>query len=98
MCNIQKKKKKRRRKHEARIPISRGVKKGDEKEQEDQFILTWITEQPSNVIWREWLFGRGVLRSLREPRVARLDTEFVMWPGDKGIDICWHLLSAAGSK
>lgn len=92
------KKKRGGRKHQAHIPISRGMKKRDGKEQEDRFILTWITEQPSNVIWREWLFGREVLRSLREPRVAKLDTVFVMWPGDKGTDICWHLLSAAGSK
>lgn len=65
------------------------MEKGDEKEQGDhQFISIWITAQESNAIKWEWLFSRGVLRSLGEPQIARLDTVFVMWLGDKGIDIC----------
>lgn len=65
------------------------MENGDEKEQGDhQFISIWIMAQESNAIKWEWLFSRGVLRSLRELQIARLDTVFVMWLGDKGIDIC----------
>lgn len=71
-------------------------KKG--KEGDHQFISIWIMAQESNAIKWERLFSRGVLRSLRQPQISSLDTVFVTRPGDKGKDICWHLLSAAGSK
>lgn len=58
------------------------------KELEDhQFISIWITAQESNAIKWEWLLSEGSLRSLGEPQIARLDTVFVMWPGDKGVDV-----------
>lgn len=42
----------------------------------------------SNTIKWEWLFSKGVLRSLRESQIAKCDTVYVMqWGGDKGIDI-----------
>lgn len=64
------------------------MEKGDEKEQGDHwFILIWIMAQESNAIKWEWLLSRAVLRSLREPPIAKLDTVFVMWLGDKGTDI-----------
>lgn len=75
------------------------MENADEKELEDhQFISIWITAQESNAIKWEWLLSEGSLRSLGEPQIARLDTVFVMWPGDKGVDVRWHLLSAAGRK
>lgn len=81
--------KKRKKKNTHTIAIYGAMEKGDEKEQGDhQFISIWIVAQESNAIKWEWLFSRGVLRSLREPQIARLDTVFVMWLGDKGIDIC----------
>ena len=84
MCKTEKKRKK-----TEPVAIYGAMGKGDEKEQGDhQFISIWITAQKSNAIKWEWLFSRGVLRSLREPQIARLDTVFVMWLGDKGIDIC----------
>lgn len=73
-------------------------KKGDEKEREDQ--LSWYGSWHNNLML---LSGNGC--SVEECwgasgslGVVRLDTVFVMWLGDKGIDICWHLLPAAGSK
>lgn len=84
-----KERKKRRKKKTDPIAIYGAMEKGDEKEQRDhQFISIQIKAQESNAIKWEWLFSRGVLRSLREPQIARLDTVFVMWLGDKGTDIC----------
>lgn len=41
---------------------------GDEDEQgAHQFILIWIMAQQCNAIKWEWLFSKGVLRSLQEP-------------------------------
>lgn len=83
MCE---KKKKKRKKHS--IAIYRAMGKGDEKEQGNHwFISIWIMAQECNAIKWEWLFSRGVLRSLREPQIVRLDTVFVMWLGDRGIDV-----------
>lgn len=51
----------------------------DEKELGDhRFILIWIVAQKSKAIKWEWLFSKGVLKSLGEPKIARLDTVFVM--------------------
>lgn len=82
---------KKKKKTEKTLPIAiyGAMEKGDEKEQGDhQFISIGIMAQESNAIKWEWWFSRGVLRSLRELQIARLDTVFVMWLGDKGIDIC----------
>lgn len=63
--------------------------RGDEEEHgAHQFISIWIMAQQCNAIKWEWLFSGGVRRSLREPQIVRLDTVFVMWLGDKGIDVC----------
>lgn len=67
---------------------ARGEGRWKKKQWDRQFISMWITAQESNAIKWEWLLSRGVLRSLREPQIARLDTVFVMWLGDKAIDIC----------
>lgn len=53
--------------------------RGDEKRAADHhFILIWIMAQKVNAIKWEWLFGKGVPRSLGEFAIGRLDTVFVM--------------------
>lgn len=63
-------------------------KKEMKKSREIASLSLWIMAQESNAINWEWLFSKGVLRSLRELQIARFDTVFVMWLGDKGIAIC----------